>query len=218
MAELTGSRRPRLDVPVEPRRAVRRPHYDPEAFGRFSETIARFIGTSKFLVIQSGIIVVWVAWNLFSPGPLRFDAYPFPFLTLVLSLQAAYAAPLILLAQNRQADRDRINLEEDRSRAEMAEANGEYLAREIASLRTSVGEVATREYLRDQLRDAVEDLVARTSVGGEEQHERLRREERDERERKAERKKRRQQRRAAEESVVVPGGLHEPFEGETDTD
>ena len=194
---------------------MRRPTYDPEMFGRFSETIARFIGTARFLVIQSVFIVLWVIWNLV-PGLFRFDAYPFQFLTLVLSLQAAYAAPLILLAQNRQADRDRVNLEEDRSRAEMAEANGEYLARELASLRVSVGEVATREYLRDQLRDAVEDLVARTAVGGEEQHERLLREQRDARERKAERKKRRQQQRAAEEASAVPSGLHEPVEGETD--
>ena len=215
MAERTDSRRQRLDVPIDPRRAVRRPNYDPEMFGRFSETIARFIGTARFLVIQSVFIIVWVIWNLV-PGLYRFDSYPFQFLTLVLSLQAAYAAPLILLAQNRQADRDRVNLDEDRSRASMAEANGEYLAREIASLRFSVGEVATREFLRDQLRDAVEDLVARTAVGGEQQHETALREQRDARERKAERKKRRQQRRAAEEAVVVPGGLHEPFEGETD--
>ncbi len=217
MAERTVSRRPRLDVPVDPRRAVRRPHYDPEVFGRFSETIARFIGTARFLVIQTVLIVVWVLWNLVVPRALRFDVYPFQFLTLVLSLQAAYAAPLILLAQNRQADRDRINLEEDRSRAELAQANSEYLAREIASLRASVGEVATREYLRDQLREAVEDVVVRTAVGGEETHERDRREERDERERKAERKKRRQQRRAAEDAVAVPSSLGEPFQGETDT-
>jgi uncharacterized membrane protein len=143
----------RLDQPRTVRRTViRRPHYDPEAFGRFSEGIARFIGTARFLVIQSVIVIVWVGWNVtFRAKPLQFDPYPFILLTLALSLQAAYAAPLILLAQNRQTDRDRVSLEEDRAQYARALADTDFLTREIASLRLAVGEVATREFLRSEL-------------------------------------------------------------------
>lgn len=140
-----------LDVPRDPRRALPRPHYDPEAFGRFSETIARFIGTARFLVIQTFIVIAWVLWNLVVSDSLRFDEYPFIFLTLALSLQAAYAAPLILLAQNRQADRDRVNMEEDRSQYARALADTEYLTREVASIRLALGEVATRDFIRAEL-------------------------------------------------------------------
>ncbi|HVF19092.1 MAG TPA: DUF1003 domain-containing protein [Mycobacteriales bacterium] len=151
--------RDRLDVPRDPRRGLPRPHYDPEAFGRFSETIARFIGTARFLVIQTFIVIAWVLWNLFIPiRSLRFDEYPFIFLTLVLSLQAAYAAPLILLAQNRQADRDRVNLDEDRSQYSRALADTEYLTREVASIRMAVGEVATRDFIRGELGRLVDDI------------------------------------------------------------
>ena len=140
-----------LDVPRDQRRALPRPHYDPEAFGRFSETIARFIGTARFLVIQTFIVIAWVLWNLFVTDALRFDEYPFIFLTLALSLQAAYAAPLILLAQNRQADRDRVNMEEDRSQYARALADTEYLTREVASIRLALGDVATRDFIRGEL-------------------------------------------------------------------
>jgi uncharacterized membrane protein len=141
----------RLDVPREPRRSLPRPHYDPEAFGQFSETIARFIGTARFLVIQTFIVVGWVAWNVVMPRDLRFDEYPFIFLTLALSLQAAYAAPLILLAQNRQADRDRVRFDESRQQYDRALNDTEYLAREIATVRIALGEVATRDFLRSEL-------------------------------------------------------------------
>src|SRR4028118_890479 len=130
----------RLDVPREPRRSLPRPHYDPEACGAFSETSARFIGTARFLVIQTFIVLAWVGWNFAVPADLRFDEYPFIFLTLALSLQAAYAAPLILLAQNRQADRDRVSLEEDRAQYARALAEAEFLAREIAAIRIALGE------------------------------------------------------------------------------
>jgi uncharacterized membrane protein len=143
--------RTRLDQPRTPRRVVRTPSYSPEAFGRVAETIARFIGTARFLVIQTVIVVFWVAYNIVAPRNLRFDQYPFIFLTLALSLQAAYAAPLILLAQNRQDDRDRINLEEDRQRARAAKADTEYLARELAALRIALGEVATRDFIRSEI-------------------------------------------------------------------
>jgi uncharacterized membrane protein len=155
---------PRLDQPVEPRRAIPRPHYDPEAFGRVSERIARFIGTGRFLVYMTIFIVVWVAWNIFGPDSSRWDEYPFIFLTLILSLQASYAAPLILLAQNRQADRDRVNLDQDRQATVRAREDMEYLAREVASLRIGLGEVATRDYLRSELRDLLEDLDERATA------------------------------------------------------
>jgi uncharacterized membrane protein len=144
-----ADRRARLDQPNLPRRGVR-VSYDPEAFGRLTEKIARFLGTGRYLVAQSVIIAVWVMSNTV-PGLPHFDPYPLGFLTLVLSLQAAYAAPLILLAQNRQDDRDRVNLDEDRSQARKATADAEYLAREIAAIRIALGEVATRDYLRSEL-------------------------------------------------------------------
>jgi uncharacterized membrane protein len=100
----------------------------------------------------------WVLWNSLAPRDLRFDDYPFIFLTLILSLQASYAAPLILLAQNRQADRDRIALNEDRAQNERSIADTEYLTRELASLRISLGEVATRDFLRSELEDLIKEL------------------------------------------------------------
>ncbi len=154
----------RLDQPLEPRRAIPRPHYDPEAFGRVSERIARFIGTGRFLVYMTIFIIVWVTWNIFGPDSSRWDHYPFIFLTLILSLQASYAAPLILLAQNRQADRDRVNLDQDRQATVLAREDMEYLAREVASLRIGLGEVATRDYLRSELRDLLEDLDERAAA------------------------------------------------------
>jgi uncharacterized membrane protein len=119
------------------------PTYDPEAFGRLSERIARFIGTGRFLVYMTVFVVVWVIWNIVAET-LIFDDYPFVFLTLMLSLQASYAAPLILLAQNRQADRDRVQYEQDRAMTERTIADTDYLTRELASLRMAVGDVATR--------------------------------------------------------------------------
>jgi uncharacterized membrane protein len=149
--------RPRLDQPREPQR-VRLPRLDPEAFGRWSEGIARFMGTARFLVYMTVFILLWIAWNTMAPRPWRFDPYTFTFLTLILSLQASYAAPLILLAQNRQADRDRLTMEEDRRRATMQKEDTEYLAREIASLRVAVGEVATRDFVRSELSRLAEEL------------------------------------------------------------
>jgi uncharacterized membrane protein len=147
----------RLDQPRDPRR-ITLPRWDPEAFGRLSEGIARFMGTARFLVYMTVFILAWIGWNTLAPVGLRFDPYTFTFLTLILSLQASYAAPLILLAQNRQADRDRLSLEEDRRRAAAQKADTEYLAREIASLRIALGEVATREFLRSELSRLAEEL------------------------------------------------------------
>ncbi|MBB6344892.1 DUF1003 domain-containing protein [Nonomuraea muscovyensis] len=150
----------RLDQPRDLRRTMR-PHYDREAFGRLSERIARFLGTARFIVYMTVFVAVWVIWNVAAPGYLAFDPYPFIFLTLMLSLQASYAAPLILLAQNRQADRDRVQYEQDRERAERDQAEIEYLTREIAGLRMALSEVATRDYLRAELQRLLEELRAR---------------------------------------------------------
>jgi uncharacterized membrane protein len=147
-----------LEYPREAKRSLR-PSYDPEAFGRWSEQFARFLGTARFLVYMSVFVLIWISWNSLAPENLRWDDYPFIFLTLLLSLQASYAAPLILLAQNRQADRDRIQASEDRDRDERNIADTEYLARELASLRTAIGDVATRDYLRSEIADAMDELL-----------------------------------------------------------
>lgn len=147
-----------LEFPRESRRTLK-PSYDPETFGRWSERFARFLGTSRFLVYMTTFVLFWVTWNSLAPDNLKFDNYPFIFLTLILSLQASYAAPLILLAQNRQTDRDRVQNKEDRERNEQNLADTEYLTRELASLRTAIGEVTTREYLHGEIADAIEKIV-----------------------------------------------------------
>ncbi|GGN35830.1 DUF1003 domain-containing protein [Streptomyces fuscichromogenes] len=154
----TRSRSTRLDQPRPPRRRIV-PEWDPEAFGRLSERIARFLGTGRFIVWMTFVIILWVIWNIAVPGRFRFDEYPFIFLTLALSLQASYAAPLILLAQNRQDDRDRVNLEQDRKQNERSIADTEYLTREIAALRMGLGEVATRDWIRSELQDLLREMT-----------------------------------------------------------
>jgi uncharacterized membrane protein len=204
------ARASRLDQPVAPRTIRLRPHYDPDAFGKLSEQIARFLGTARFLVYLTVFCIVWLAWNTFLPGTLQFDpaVTNYTLLTLLLSLQASYAAPLILLAQNRQADRDRVALEEDRSQNQRLQADVEYLTREVAALRMTLGDVASRDFVRDQLRELTEEVVARTSEGVYDQQARLNREER---ERRAERKKRRQK------TTEPPAPLSEPFSGESES-
>ena len=134
---------------------------DRDAFGKFAEAFARFMGTARFLFGMTVVIVLWVLWNVpLGPPRPRFDEYPFIFLTLVLSLQASYAAPLILLAQNRQEARDRVALESDREQAAQSRADMDFLAREIAGLRMSVGELATRDYLRSELRSELRAILA----------------------------------------------------------
>lgn len=145
-----------------PRARRRRVQYDSDAIGRFSETIARFFGTGRFLVIQTGIVVVWIILNV-AVISLRWDPYPFILLNLAFSTQAAYAAPFILLAQNRQEERDRVQAELDRQVAERTKADTEFLAREIAGVRLMLADVVTGEELTDQLdelRRAVERLSA----------------------------------------------------------
>ncbi|MEX0429378.1 DUF1003 domain-containing protein [Nocardioides sp. DS6] len=158
----TRTTRARLDTPRETRRQlVRRPSLSPDTFGVFAERFARYMGTARFLIWMTGFIVVWIGWNTLAPTSWRFDPYAFLFLTLMLSLQASYAAPLILLAQNRQEDRDRVIAEQDRRVNAQAQADMEFLAREMASLRMALGEVATRDYVRSELRSLLEELEDR---------------------------------------------------------
>ena len=130
----------------------------------FAEQFARFMGTAAFLIYMTLFVLVWMLWNLLAPEDLRFDNYPFIFLTLMLSLQASYAAPLILLAQNRQEVRDRVVAEQDRQANARAHADMEFLAREVASLRMALGEVATRDYLRSELRGLLNELDERSGA------------------------------------------------------
>src|SRR5689334_24855551 len=152
--DLSRPRRGRLSLGV---------HYDPEAFGEFSEAIARFLGTARFLVFQTVLVFVWIALNA-AFDEIRWDEYPFILLTLALSLQAAYAAPLILLAQNRQADRDRSSSERDREVTTRTQADTEFLARELAAVKLSLSDIVTLSDLRettDRLTDALERIETR---------------------------------------------------------
>ena len=136
--------------------------YDAEAFGQFSESIARYLGTARFLVWQTVVVIVWLAFNLLPPERYQFDPWNrgLVLLTLVLSLQASYAAPLILLAQNRQEARERVGRDAYREQAAQSRADMDFLAREIASLRMSVGELATRDYVRSELRSELRTMLA----------------------------------------------------------
>ena len=149
----------RLDLPGRRKRSLL-PHikFSGDTFGEFAEAFARFMGTAAFLIGMTVFVVVWMAWNTLAPPALVFDEFPFIFLTLMLSLQASYAAPLILLAQNRQEARDRVAVERDREQAAQSRADTDFLAREIAALRMSMGELATRDFLRRELREIVEEL------------------------------------------------------------
>ncbi|MBO1418875.1 DUF1003 domain-containing protein [Streptomyces sp. FH025] len=159
---ITGSNRARLDQPRTARPGlITLPSYDPEAFGVLSERIARFLGTGRFIVWMTVVVVIWIGWNTLLPASVRFDEYPFIFLTLALSLQASYAAPLILLAQNRQDNRDRVNMEQDRARSDRSIADTEYLAREVAALRQGLGEVATRDFVRSELQSLLKEMDER---------------------------------------------------------
>jgi len=157
----------RLDVPRELGRPFlgraldRATAPDQDRLGRFAERFARFMGTARFLIYMTLVVAVWIGWNYLAPKGARFDDYPFIFLTLILSLQASYAAPLILLAQNRQELRDRVVTEQDRQANARGHADMEFLAREVASLRMALGEVATRDFLRSELRDLLDELEER---------------------------------------------------------
>ncbi|GGB45238.1 hypothetical protein GCM10011492_40410 [Flexivirga endophytica] len=154
----------RLDQPREAeRRWLPRPSFDKETFGVLSEAFARWMGTAQFLVLMTVFVGVWLAWNTFLPPSAQFDprAQNYTLLTLILSLQASYAAPLILLAQNRQDDRDRVAIESDRARDERNLADTEFLTREVASLRLATRDTATRDFVRSELRSLLEEMEER---------------------------------------------------------
>ncbi|OFE16780.1 hypothetical protein BA895_04225 [Humibacillus sp. DSM 29435] len=159
------ARMDKLDQPQEKRASVLpRITLSQEAFGVLSEQFARFMGTAQFLIGMTVFVVAWLSWNTLAPTRLIFDEFPFIFLTLMLSLQASYAAPLILLAQNRQADRDRVGLEQDRARDERNLADTEFLTREVASLRLALREQATRDFVRSELRALLDELDDRSLI------------------------------------------------------
>jgi uncharacterized membrane protein len=149
-----------LETP-KTRQIFRAPSLNQEAVGRISERFARAMGTGAFLITMSIIVLVWITWNTLAPVDAQYDprALNFTLLTLILSLQASYAAPLILLAQNRQDDRDRVKFEQDRQRAERNLADTEYLAREVAALKLALDEVATKDFVKDELREVVRELL-----------------------------------------------------------
>ena len=156
--------RQRLDQPRDVRPSISLPRADAESLGRISERVARFLGTWRFIGYMTVFIAAWLLWNLVAPHGLHFDprSKNFTLLTLLLSIQASYAAPLILLAQNRQADRDRVQYEHDRALSERGVADTEYLAREVAAVRVALGEVATRDYIRGELQRMLDELSGRT--------------------------------------------------------
>lgn len=156
----------RLDTPKAARRTLLpRMRVEQDAFGKISEGIARFMGTPRFLLYMTVFCLLWLGFNTWGPESLRFDsaALGFTALTLMLSLQASYSAPLILLAQNRQTDRDRVSAEQDRQRGERNLADTEYLAREMAALRIALNEVATRDFVRSEIRNLLEELDEKES-------------------------------------------------------
>jgi uncharacterized membrane protein len=145
--------------------------YDSDAFGRFAEAIARYLGTARFIVIQTAIVIAWITLNV-AFVVFRWDPYPFILLNLAFSTQAAYAAPLILLAQNRQEIRDRSQTDNDRRVAERTQADTEFLARELAGVRLALGDVVTTDDLRDHLLELTKAVAALTeridaTLGGE---------------------------------------------------
>lgn len=154
--------RNRLDTPLSAKRKPIVPRINREQFGKASETFARALGTGGFLIGLTVFVIVWILWNVAAPLEWAFDPRitNFTLLTLLLSLQASYAAPLILLAQNRQDDRDRVKTEQDRQLAERNLADTEYLAREVVALRLAMSEVATKDFVRDELKDAIAEILA----------------------------------------------------------
>ncbi len=161
MAEKQPRKYGALDTPRE-LRARMLPNFasDPDAFGRFAERFARYMGTANFLFYMTIFVIVWILFNIVGLFGFLWDPYPFILLNLFFSTQASYAAPLILLAQNRQDDRDRVTIEQDRARDERNLADTEYLTREVAALRIALREVATRDFVRSELKSVLEELLS----------------------------------------------------------
>ena len=166
MARLTSRRLgERTDLSVPRGAAPIGARYDADAFGRFSEAIARFLGTGRFLFGQTVFVIGWIALN--TVGLIRhWDPYPFILLNLAFSTQAAYAAPLILLAQNRQDDRDRANIERDREVAARTQADTEYLARELAAIRLALDDMVTSHDLEDAMSRLAKLVTDRQALAG----------------------------------------------------
>ena len=163
------ARTERRDLSEPGRRShIPRVSMDAEAFGAFAEGAARFMGTGKFIVYMTGFVIVWLALNVIGLFGYKWDPYPFILLNLFFSTQASYAAPLILLATNRQEVRDKLSLDEDRRLASQTRADMDFLAREIAAIRMNLGEIATRDFVRSELRNELRELAERleSSVGG----------------------------------------------------
>lgn len=150
-----------LSTPGRRRSILPKVQLDSETFGVFAEAFARFMGTAKFLVYMTVFVVVWVTINLVGLFGLKWDPYPFILLNLFFSTQASYSAPLILLAQNRQEIRDKISIDEDRRIATQSRADMDFLAREIAAIRMYLGELATRDFVRGELRSEMKELNER---------------------------------------------------------
>ena len=150
----------RLNTPGRQRTWLPKVKFSEDAFGAFAEGFARFMGTARFLIWMSIFVAGWIIMNTFFPDVLN-DGFPFMLLTLILSIQASYAAPLILLAQNRQEGRDRVTIEHDRQVAAQGRADMDFLAREIASLRMRINDMPTRDFIRSELRDLLEEMEAK---------------------------------------------------------
>lgn len=166
-----ASTEPSLAEPGRARRWGPRVHMDSETFGVFAESFARFMGTAKFIVYMTVFVVVWIILNLVGLFGLKWDPYPFILLNLFFSTQASYAAPLILLAQNRQDLRDKLTMEQDRQIAAQSRADTDFLAREIAAIRMQIGEIATRDFIRSELRSELRELESRLETRLEAKHE-----------------------------------------------
>jgi uncharacterized membrane protein len=203
----------RLDTPVDLRRPLLGRGYDPEALGRVSERVARFLGTGTFIIYMTIFVAGWLGWNWLAPVKLQFDprALNFTLLTLLLSLQASYAAPLILLAQNRQDDRDRVNLDSDRRNEAQLRADLDFVSREVASLRLAVGEIATRDYVRSEVRQLTETLT--DLLGLDEQAREAQADAARKQQRKAENKERNRQEKLAAEKAARALAAAAPEDG-----
>ena len=140
-----------------------------DGFGRFAEATARFMGSPQFVLYMSIFVIAWIVANLvLAKVQQAWDPYPFILLNLAFSTQASYSAPLIMLAQNRQDDRDRVTAEQDRQRAQRNLEDTEFLTREIAALRLAMNDVATRDFVRSELRDMLGEILAEERLTREE--------------------------------------------------
>lgn len=159
-----AANRDALSEPGRRRSWLPKMQLDSETFGAFAETATRFMGTGKFLAYMTVFVALWITLNVVGIFGFRWDAYPFILLNLMFSTQASYAAPLLLLAQNRQELRDKLSLDEDRRVAAQSRADMDFLAREIAAIRSQLGELATRDFVRGEMRSELRELADRLEL------------------------------------------------------